>query len=73
MPWQRLLPVVIDRRGASEIVEHGVSGYLWKMVEHLKEYTSQLDQMNRYATNVGGSSRTGPAIPGEFSEEFWVF
>lgn len=36
------VPVVIDRRGGSEIVEHGISGYLWENAEHLKEYTLEL-------------------------------
>lgn len=36
------VPVVIDRRGGSEIVEHGISGYLWENDVHLKEYTLEL-------------------------------
>jgi glycosyltransferase involved in cell wall biosynthesis len=36
------VPVVIDRGGQREIVEHGKSGFLWNTVEELKYYTLRL-------------------------------
>ena len=36
------VPVVIKKGAQPEIVEHGVSGFLWENLEELKGYTSQL-------------------------------
>ncbi len=36
------IPVVINKGGQPEIVEHGVSGFLWNSLEELKEYTGLL-------------------------------
>ena len=36
------VPVVINRGGQREIVEHGVSGFLWDNLEELEEYTMRL-------------------------------
>jgi L-malate glycosyltransferase len=36
------VPVVINRGGQKEIVEHGVTGFLWNTVEELKHYTQVL-------------------------------
>jgi glycosyltransferase involved in cell wall biosynthesis len=36
------VPVVINKGGQPEIVEHGVSGFVWNTVEELKRYTSLL-------------------------------
>ena len=36
------VPVVVDKGGQSEIVEHGVSGFLWDTLDELTGYTSQL-------------------------------
>jgi glycosyltransferase involved in cell wall biosynthesis len=36
------VPVVYDRGGQSEIVEHDRSGYLWKRLDQLREYTTRL-------------------------------
>jgi glycosyltransferase involved in cell wall biosynthesis len=36
------VPVVIDKGGQSEIVEHGVTGFKWSTVEELKRYTRLL-------------------------------
>jgi glycosyltransferase involved in cell wall biosynthesis len=33
------VPVVINKGAQNEIVEHGISGYLWDELEQLKEYT----------------------------------
>ncbi len=36
------VPVVIDKGGQREIIEHGETGYLWETVEELKAYTRRL-------------------------------
>ncbi|HEX7316869.1 MAG TPA: glycosyltransferase [Pyrinomonadaceae bacterium] len=36
------VPVVINKGGQAEIVEHGVSGFLWNTPEELKDYTALL-------------------------------
>jgi glycosyltransferase involved in cell wall biosynthesis len=36
------IPVVIDKGGQTEIVEHGISGFLWNTLEELKKYTELL-------------------------------
>ena len=36
------VPIVIRKGGQPEIVEHGVSGFLWDTLEELKEYTKLL-------------------------------
>ena len=44
------VPVVINKGGQSEIVEHGVSGFLWDTLDELKDYTTRL--MNDDALRV---------------------
>jgi L-malate glycosyltransferase len=36
------VPVVIAKGGQTEIVEHGVTGFLWQTLEELQEYTQRL-------------------------------
>ncbi|MFY9621703.1 MAG: glycosyltransferase [Pyrinomonadaceae bacterium] len=36
------VPVVINKGGQSEIVQHGLSGFLWNTLDELKEYTALL-------------------------------
>ncbi len=36
------VPVVINRGGQTEIVEHGATGFLWDTLTELKEYTTML-------------------------------
>jgi glycosyltransferase involved in cell wall biosynthesis len=36
------VPVVINRGGQPEIVEHGVSGFVWETLDELIGYTSRL-------------------------------
>jgi glycosyltransferase involved in cell wall biosynthesis len=37
-----IVPIVYDQGGQSEIVEHGRSGYLWRELDELEEYTARL-------------------------------
>jgi glycosyltransferase involved in cell wall biosynthesis len=36
------VPVVVNRGGQPEIVEHGVSGFLWNTLDELRQFTRQL-------------------------------
>ncbi len=36
------VPVVVNKGGQPEIVEHGVSGFVWNTVDELREYTARL-------------------------------
>ncbi len=36
------VPIVYDRGGPSEIVEHGRNGYLWRTLDELRDYTRRL-------------------------------
>jgi glycosyltransferase involved in cell wall biosynthesis len=36
------VPIVYDHGGQSEIVEHGCSGYLWRTLDELRNYTGRL-------------------------------
>ena len=38
------VPVVINKGGQAEIVQHGVNGFLWNSLEELAEYTLLLAQ-----------------------------
>ena len=40
------VPVVINKGAQPEIVEHGVSGFVWNTLEELRHYTSQLQNDN---------------------------
>jgi glycosyltransferase involved in cell wall biosynthesis len=51
------VPIVINRGGQREIVEHGVNGFLWDTVEELKEYTLRLTHDDRLLTRMSESAR----------------
>lgn len=36
------VPIVVNRGGQPEIVEHGVNGFVWNTLDELKDYTSAL-------------------------------
>jgi glycosyltransferase involved in cell wall biosynthesis len=36
------VPVVINKGGQPEIVEHGVNGFLWETLDELRDYTTRL-------------------------------
>src|SRR5207249_4930472 len=36
------VPVVVNKGGQPEIVEHGVSGFVWNTADELQDYTSRL-------------------------------
>jgi len=36
------VPVVINKGGQPEIVEHGVNGFVWETLDELRNYTTRL-------------------------------
>jgi glycosyltransferase involved in cell wall biosynthesis len=51
------VPIVYDNGGQSEIVEHERSGYLWRSLEELREYTRRLAQDDRLREQMAASAR----------------
>ena len=63
------VPVVINKGGQSEIVRHGVSGFLWDTLDELKEYTSLLARDERLRTEMSEQARRRAQL---FSREVFV-
>jgi glycosyltransferase involved in cell wall biosynthesis len=51
------VPVVIRKGGQPEIVEHGVSGYLWDTVEELAAYTRMLVRDEELRDRMAAAAR----------------
>ncbi len=51
------VPVVIDKGGQREIVEHGISGFRWRTSEELKEYTRLLARDARVQAQMSEAAR----------------
>jgi glycosyltransferase involved in cell wall biosynthesis len=51
------VPVVINKGIQGEIVEHGVSGYLWESTKHLREYTLLLAQDESLRRRMSAAAR----------------
>jgi len=51
------VPIVIRKGGQPEIVEHGVSGFLWDSIEELKEYTELLARDDGLRTRMATAAR----------------
>jgi glycosyltransferase involved in cell wall biosynthesis len=60
------VPVVFDHGGQSEIVEHGTSGYLWKTLDELRQYTIDLARDAGLRQRMGDAARRRAA---RFSRE----
>jgi L-malate glycosyltransferase len=52
------VPIVIDRGGQREIVEHGVSGFLWSSLEELAGYTLRVARDEQLRNRVSAAART---------------
>ncbi len=63
------VPVVINKGGQSEIVRHGVSGFLWNTFDELKEYTSLLTRDERLRQEMAEQARRRAQ---SFSREVFV-
>jgi glycosyltransferase involved in cell wall biosynthesis len=51
------VPVVIDKGGQTEIVEHGRSGFLWKTIEELIAYTTLLTRDRALWARMSAAAR----------------
>lgn len=51
------VPVVINKGGQAEIVEHGASGFLWNTLEELKGYTALLVSDAALRARMSGAAR----------------
>lgn len=63
------VPVVIKKGGQPEIVEHGVSGFLWETLDELVDYTDLLLNDDRLRTNMAEAARKRAEL---FSQESFV-
>jgi glycosyltransferase involved in cell wall biosynthesis len=63
------VPVVIDKGGQPELVEHGVNGFLWHTVEELKRYTMLLARDETLRERLAGAARLRAQA---FSKETFV-
>ena len=51
------VPIVINRGAQGEIVEHGVSGFLWDTVEELQQYTTQVARDEQLRIRMADAAR----------------
>src|SRR5687767_11569672 len=51
------VPIVINKGGQREIVEHGVSGFLWNSLEELKLYTLQIARDEKLRIRMADAAR----------------
>lgn len=51
------VPVVINKGGQQEIVEHGVNGFLWNSLDDLREYTVQLAKNESLRARMSDAAR----------------
>jgi glycosyltransferase involved in cell wall biosynthesis len=58
------VPVVINKGGQSEIVEHGVSGYLWNTLDELMDYTARLTQDDGLCRRMSDAARMRASVFG---------
>jgi glycosyltransferase involved in cell wall biosynthesis len=56
------VPVVVDAGAQSEIVEHGVSGFLWKVPDELVAYTRQLVADDELRARMSAAARARASI-----------
>jgi glycosyltransferase involved in cell wall biosynthesis len=51
------VPIVINKGGQPEIVQHGVSGFLWNTLEELKEYTTLVARDEKLRSEMSDAAR----------------
>ncbi len=66
------VPVVINRGGQPEIVEHGVSGFIWNTLEELEDYTRRLVDDDALRQKMAAAARARATIfsRAAFAERF---
>jgi glycosyltransferase involved in cell wall biosynthesis len=63
------VPIVVSKGGQTEIVEHGVSGFLWNTLAELKGYTELLMRDEPLRVRMGEAARARAEL---FSRERFV-
>jgi glycosyltransferase involved in cell wall biosynthesis len=63
------VPVVINRGGQPELVQHGVNGFVWNTLDELKAFTRRLIDDEALRTRMSGAARQQAA---KFSQEQFV-
>jgi glycosyltransferase involved in cell wall biosynthesis len=56
------VPVVVNKGGQPEIVEHGKNGFVWNTLDELKAYSRAHERRGVVAEDVGGRPRTRSAL-----------
>lgn len=66
------VPIVINKGGQPEIVEHGISGFLWNTLDELREYTRLLaaDEPLRLRMSIAARERAELFSRSRFVSEF---
>jgi glycosyltransferase involved in cell wall biosynthesis len=60
------VPIVINKGGQPEIVQHGINGFLWNTLDELKEYTSLVIRDDGLCARMAEAARARAA---DFSRE----
>ena len=63
------VPVVINKGGQPEIVQHGVNGFVWNTLDELKTYTQQLAEDPALRSRMSAAARVRAQ---DFSRERFV-
>ena len=63
------VPVVINKGGQSEIVQHGVSGFVWETLDELQDYTNRLIRDDNLRLQMSAAARTRAQM---FSREMFL-
>jgi glycosyltransferase involved in cell wall biosynthesis len=63
------VPVVINKGGQSEIVQHEVNGFLWETLDELKDYTARLISDDDLRVRMSAAARKRAQM---FSREMFL-
>lgn len=63
------IPVVINKGGQRELVQHGINGFLWDTLEELQRYTRRLINDARLRSQMSEEARTSARL---YSRETFV-
>lgn len=63
------VPIVTNKGGQSEIIRHGVNGFLWNTLEELKEYTRLVARDDKLRSRMADAARVRSR---DFSREEYV-
>jgi L-malate glycosyltransferase len=63
------VPIIVNRGGHLELIEHGVTGFLWDTLDELKDYTLQIVSNDKMRTQMAEAAR---ARSRAFSRESFI-